>query len=143
MSNFTSILSKPMSEIEKPKPLPIGSYLCIVDGVPELTQIGQKQTDAAVFKLKVLQPLEDVDTEQLAEAGGVSNKTLRLTLFLTEDSLHRAKKLLNEHMGIEEDKTLQEALMEAQGRQVVANVSHRPSQDGTELYAEVKSTAKP
>jgi hypothetical protein len=142
MSNFQDLLDKKMDDIEKPKPLPVGSYICMVDGAPEITTIGQKQTDAIIFKMKVMQAGEDVNTDLLEEAGGVGNKTLRLTQFLTEDSLHRVKRFLNEHLEIDADLSVRAAIAEAPGRTCICVVKHRPSQDGQDLYAEIASTAK-
>lgn len=44
MADFTSILNKPMAETERPKPLPVGTYLCMVQGQPEFGESNQKKT---------------------------------------------------------------------------------------------------
>lgn len=143
MANFADVLNRPAAAVEKPKPYPIGTYLCIVDGPAEISKVGKKQTDAAIFKLKILAPGADVDPAAVAEAGGVAGKQLRITYWLTEDALYRLKQFLVDHLGLAEgSKTLGELLAEAPGCQVYANVGHRPSEDGQTLYADVKSTAK-
>jgi len=139
MSNFADILSKKVDQIEKPKPLPVGTYLCLIDGAGEYVKLGANQTDAIKIKVKVLQAGEDVDDEALIEAGGVSEKTLFVTLFLTEDAAWRSKKFLVETLGIDGDgKSLGELFTEIPGKTFRGVIGHRPSKDGTEIYAEIK-----
>ena len=142
MSNFSDILNTTVDSIEKPKPLPVGSYLAVVAGPPEIGPIGQKQTLAAKYQLKILRALEDVDHVLLNDMGGIrDNQTVNHTLFLTADAAWRAKEF-TEHCGVEGLSTLGEALGAVQGRQVIVKLKHRPSQDGTQLYSEIASTAK-
>lgn len=141
--NFQSVLNTKADAIEKPKPYPVGTYLCVVDGPVEFTTIGQKQTDAAILQLKIIQPGPDVDMAAVAEAGGVAGKRLRHTIFLTADSAWRAKQFLVEHLGLEAGtKSLGELFAEVPGRQVMVTVKHRTAQDGSAIYAEVGGTAK-
>jgi hypothetical protein len=139
--NFTSILDRPMSTAERPKPLPVGTYLCVVDGQPKFDQSKQKKTDFVEFTLKVLQPQDDVDAEAVAELkDGVQGKTLRATYYLTEDALWRLKEFLG-HLGIEEGTGFRDAISQAPGNQVLASVRHRASQDGQAVFAEIAATA--
>lgn len=144
MANFADVLNKPAAEVEKPKPYPVGTYHCLVDGPAAIEKVGKKQTDAAIFKYKILAPGPDVDPSALAEIpGGMAGKQLRHTMWLTEDSLYRLTQLLEDHMGIDKaGKTVGEMLAEAPGRQLMVTVGHRPSEDGQTLYSEVKSTAR-
>lgn len=142
-ANFANILSKPAADIERPKPLPVGQYLGIVMGMPEMKEIGQKNTPCAEFKIRVLSAGDDVDKTALADAGGLENKTMTARFFLTDDSMYRLKEFLTEHLGIEEGKrTIGQLLSDAPNRQVYIQVAHRPSQDGQQIYAEIKSTSK-
>ncbi len=140
MSNFADILSTPMSAVEKPKPRPVGSYIGVVVGQPKIEKIGQKETLAAIFTIKLLAPGPDIDTTQLAEAGGIGERTVRLTQFLTQDALWRTKAFLTA-LGLEDTGTVGELLMQTTGRQALFKIRHRPSQDGAELYEEVDSVA--
>lgn len=147
MANFQDILSKPAAQIEPPKPLPVGTYLCIIDGQPEFAKIGKDQTDCLNFKLKPMQALPDVDQtalqESLSAGQSLSDKSIRHRLFLTEASIWRLKQFLVDHLGIEEgSKTLGELIPEAQGRQVNVSLGHRVSDDGQQVFTEVKGTAK-
>ena len=94
-------------------------------------------------QVKVLAPQGDVDMEALSLAGGAQGKTLRQTFFLTEDALYRLKDFLTESCGIEANgRTLGEMIPDVVNRQFLATVKHRPSQDGTQVYAEISGTAK-
>jgi len=142
MSNFADILNKQNDDIERPKPLPVGTYLGIVSGPPEIGPIGQKQTLAAKYSIKLLAPQADVDQSALMEMGGIGERSVTHTLFLTADAAWRAKEFL-EHCGVETSgKTLGESLAEAPGRQVMVKLKHRPSPDGTQLYTEIAATAQ-
>jgi hypothetical protein len=143
MTNFVDALNRKADEVERPKPLPVGTYLCTIPGPPEMKTIGKNSTPAAEFSVKVIQPREDVDSEALLAVGGAGGKTLRLTFYLTEDALFRLKEFLVDTCGIEPGgRTLGEMIPEAVNRMFNVTVKHRPSQDGTQIYAEIAGTAK-
>lgn len=142
MASFQDILDQTVNEIERPKPYPIGTYLCLVDGPPEFKKIGQNQTDCIDFNLKIMQPGETVDPAEIEAAGGVIGKIIRHRLFLTDDAKWRLDQFLFEHLDIPFGTSRKQAIAAAQGHQVYATIGHRPSQDGTQMFAEIKSTAK-
>jgi hypothetical protein len=140
-ANFTDILNTPMSDIAKPKPRPVGTYVGVVTKAPEIKKIGQKETLAAIFDVKVISPGPDIDASELAAAGGIGERHLRVTQFLTEDALWRLKNFLLA-LGLEDDgSSIGKLLAETPGRQALFKIKHRPSQDGSELYEEVDSVA--
>lgn len=155
MANFQDILSKPSAAIEAPKALPPGTYLCIVEGQPAFSKVGQNQTDVVDFILKPMQAQGDVDADALAAclavkdaAGNVigakplADRKIRHRLFVTEDSVYRVKNFLD-HCDVEEGtRSLGERIPMAMGKQVLATMGHKSSNDGTQIYGEVKSTAK-
>ncbi len=138
---FSSVLDTPAGDIERPKPLPVGSYVCVVQGQPRIDKSTKKQTEFVEYTLKLLEALDDVDDEALKDIGGIKDKTTRITFYLTENSIFRLKEFL-EHCGIEmEDKgSLRQYIGEATGQQVVAHIVHEASQDGDAVYARVKNT---
>jgi hypothetical protein len=141
MASFQDILNKKADDVERPKPLPPGTYLGVVEGLPEFAEIGKNQTPVANLKIKLLAAEDDVDSDALREMGGALGKSLRHRLFLTEDAAWRVKQFLEEHLGINGDgKTLGELFNEAPGNQVKVVVKHRPSQDGQTIYAEIDRT---
>jgi hypothetical protein len=139
--SFMNILNKPAASIEAPKVLPAGRYLCMVDGPYKFNKVGKNETDCVDFNLKPTQPI-DVDPNLLAEAlNGASlfDRKILLRLFVTEDSAHRLKKFLHEDLGIPLT-TFNQMLPEAINKEVIVQLTHRPSSDGTQLFQEVKKT---
>lgn len=141
--NFQSILDTPAESIEKPKPLPQGSYLCTVKGLPRFDKSTKKQTPFVEFTLQLNHAGEDVDQEELAAMGGIANKTLKATFYYKEeepDSLWRAMEFL-EHCGVEKSGSPRTMIDSSPNSEVVAYVKHEPSTDGTSVFAVVGKTA--
>lgn len=141
MASFQDILNKKADEVEKPKPLPPGTYLGVVSGLPEFGEIGQNKTPVANLKIKLLSAGEDVDQDALKEINGWQGKEIRHRLFLTEDAAWRVKQFLEEHLGLDgAGKSLGELFNDAPGQQVKFVLKHKPSQDGQSIYAEIDRT---
>jgi len=138
--NFGSLLDKAPSEIDKPKPLPEGQYLWVVQGLPRYDKSSKKQTEFVEFTLKALQVGADVDQDELEAMGGIADKTTRATFYLTEGSLWRLKEFLI-HCGVEEMDSLREMVEEAQNCQVVGYIKHEASNDGESFFARLSKTA--
>ena len=140
--NFGALLDKPSSEVEKPKPLPQGSYTCVVQGLPKFDKSTKKGTEYVEFTLKVLAAGEDVDQDELKLMGGIQDKTIRDTYYITENALWRLKEFLV-NAGIEEDddKSLRQMIEETPGCQIIVHIKHTASQDGSSVFANVGSTA--
>lgn len=147
--NFGSILDRPSSEVEKPKPLPVGSYGCVVKGLPRFDKSSQKQTEFVEFLLQPISAGEDVDEEDLAAwmqkpdgtSRTLSDTSIRATYYLTEDSVWRLKEFLD-HLGIEEgDSSLRQRIDETPNCSVIAYIRHEASQDGTSIFAKLAKTA--
>ncbi len=140
--NFSAILQNQASAIEKPKPLPIGSYICTNPALPEFKELGQNKTPCAEFSLKVMASSDDVDPEQLAEFGDYKGKNVRHRMFLSENSLFRSKEELVKAFALEEEgKNLGQLFNETVNKQVLVTIKHTPTQDGTDIYAEVEGIA--
>lgn len=144
--NFSSILDQPVNEIVKPKPMPVGSYIGIVDGIPRFDKSKVQKTDFVEFNIKPMQAQEDVDQTLLGEAlngKALAEKKLRpLAFYLTEDAVYRLDSFLFEHLGIEMGTSRKQAISQAPGKQVGFVIKHEPSQDGTQIYANIASTFK-
>lgn len=144
MANFQDILNKPMDDIKAPVPLPIGTYLCIVDGQPTIGELGKNKNTAVTFNLKFMQAQQDVDHAALMDAlrgGSLSDRSIRYTLWVTDDAVWRLKTFLKDHLQIDAT-TPAAAIAQSMGRQVMVSVGHRASDDGSQIYMDVKSTAK-
>lgn len=139
--NFSSVLDQKVEDIEKPKPLPVGTYIGVINAAPEIGPVGKNNTLAAKFKIKILMADSDVDQDLLSAMGGIKEREIQHTLWLTEDAAWRAKEFV-EQCGVSgASKTLRESLTECMGCQIKLNLNHRPSEDGKELYLNIKSTA--
>ena len=147
--SFEDILNKPAAEIDRPKPLPIGSYTWTVVGLPRFDKSKEKQTPFYEFNVKCSGALDDVDEDALANwarrADG-SNRQLsdfatRLTFYITEESVYRLQDFL-EHCGIDlEGKSIAQAIEDTPNSQFVGAITHSPSRDGTTVYANIGKTA--
>ena len=140
-ANFGSILDVDPDLILPPKLLPVGTYLCLVQGLPRLDKSSKKQTEFVEFTLKVLEAYKDVDADELEEIGGIVDKTIKATYYLTPDSTIFLKNFLFNDLGLENEGSLRPSLEKAMGNEVLATVRHEPSQDGTRMFARVGSTA--
>lgn len=146
---FASILDQQSTEVERPKPLPVGTYICVVNGLPRFDKSSKKQTEFVEFNLRPLQAMDDVDDEALTTAltrGNGSSKalqdmTIRATYYLTEDAIWRLKKFLDDCGIDEEGLTLRQRIDQSSGRQVAANLRHEASEDGQAIFARLKDTA--
>lgn len=142
MTNFSNILDAPAAGFERPPPMPVGSYICLIQGQPERGKSDKKQTDFIRFNLQFVQPLDDVDPEALEDIGGYQGKNMPITFFVTDKSAYRLKEFLADDLGLDlEGKTFWAAAQEAPGSQVLISIRHKPTEDGKGVYAEIASTA--
>ena len=139
-TSFESILDTPATEVERPKPLPAGTYDAIVKGLPEFGESSQKKTPFARFTLAMQSAGEDVDEEELTSIGGLDGKSIKSTYYTTPDALFRLTDFL-EHCGIELDgKTIRQAIDDTPNCSVKILIGHTASADGESIFAELKKT---
>jgi hypothetical protein len=146
--NFGTLLDKPSSEVERPKPLPQGSYHCIVKGLPRFDVSSKKKTEFVEFTLAVQSAGEDVDEDDLknwmvkgdGSSRRIQDATIRATYYITEDALWRLKDFL-QHCGIEEGESIRAMIDESPNCEVIAYIRHRASEDGEAMFAELAKTA--
>jgi hypothetical protein len=139
-TSFEDILSKPARDIEAPKPLPVGTYLAQIEPQFEIKKMGKQNTDVIEYKLRILQPYDDVDMSSYPQ--GVTGITRRFRLWVTEDSQYRLKKFFIDTLGLDETKSISALIPEAVGLQLAVTIKHRPSEDGSTLYDEIDRTAR-
>lgn len=153
MASFQDILKRKASEIKPPPAYPVGSYHCLVDGLPEQQESNQKGTPCRVYKFKIMQPMSDVNRDDLAKIeGGVQGKILSgqgvgTAFYITEASVFMYKAFLAEALGIDpkegtpEEKSIEQMEAEAPGKQLIVKLKHDVSQDGKRLYHRVDGFA--
>ena len=140
--DFSKILSKQADQIEKPKPLPVGTYLCNNPQLPKFIGVGKNETPCAEFGLVILAPQEDVAAEDVQAYGEVRGKNIRHRMFLTEGTEFRTKEELVNAFGVQEEgMSLGQMFNETINRQVLVTIKHRPSDDGMNMYHEVEKLA--
>ena len=150
MATFQEILNKKAASIEPPKPLPVGTYLCLISGQPEFGKIGKNNVDHVDFPLKFIQADNDVDQHMLQESLHQKDGTYKalqdykqsLRFFMTDDAVWRIVKFLVEDLGLDEEKSLAQLIPEAMGRQVYVTFGHRASDDGSRVFMDPRGTRK-
>lgn len=96
--NFGAILENTkLDDIEKPKPLPAGSYIAAV-GAHKLGESSKKGTPYIEYEFKIESALDDVDPDELEDFGDITKKTLRGQFYLTESALFMLKDFLTVHV---------------------------------------------
>lgn len=141
--NFQSILDDSPSEVVRPKPLPVGTYVFVV-GPPTMGKSNKKGTPFVEFQLRAIAADDDVDVDELDTMGGFEGKTIRHTFYLTEDAVYRLDEF-HEHCGIDLAQSLSRRSRndEVINAQVRGYVSHRqadPNDPDSPVFAEIKRT---
>ena len=94
MTDFDAILNTKMDDIEKPRPLPSGTYTFIISDY-ETGESINKGTPFIRFKCSPVSAGADVDAAEL-QGISLTNRKLSLTFWMTDDSKHRFKSFLSD-----------------------------------------------
>jgi hypothetical protein len=125
--NFNALLDKQADDIKPPQPLPLGTYLFIVQK-KEYGVSSQKKTPYLRVYLKPMQAEADVDPVQLQELD-LEKMTLRDEFYLTEAAMYRLKEFV-EKCGISTTgRQMLECVNSIDGCYVKAHVKIRPNKD--------------
>ncbi len=93
--NFMDIANQRMDEIERPKNLPIGTYLCQVDGIPEKGEVANGKYETLDFTFRIISA-QDVDDEDLRDYGDITTQKVRHRfMFNTEDENGAQRSIYN------------------------------------------------
>jgi uncharacterized iron-regulated membrane protein len=138
---FSSILDRKGTDIKRPPPMPVGTYVWVVKGLPRFDKSSKKQTDFVEFNVVALQALDDVDPGDLEAMGGVVDKTTTITFYLTEKSAYRLTEFMHDDLGIDDDQETRAMIDQTPGKQFLGHVKHVPSSDGKGVYWEIDQTA--
>jgi hypothetical protein len=134
-TDFRSLLAKPADSIEKPKPLPAGTYTGTINKY-EYGKSKEKKTPYVRYFLQINEAGEDVDPVEL-DGVDLSKKQLRRDYYLTDDAEYRVKELW-ESCGIDgTGRSLGEILPDLIGCSVIIEVTQRNSEDGLTTYNDV------
>jgi hypothetical protein len=134
-NTFTSLLEKKVADVERPVPLPPGSYDALVKSFDFGEARNEKKTPYVKFTYNILSPREDVDADAFEECGGMarlSRAAINDSFYITEDALFRLREFLEIKLGLEDEvaeMSLKEAISEAINRSVVVQLIHAPSKN--------------
>jgi hypothetical protein len=144
MPNFGAVLDTPASDIKPPPPFPAGPYLCVVQGLPKYDVSSKQKTEFAQYTLQPLQVMEAEMQEGVDAIGGLTDKTINATFYLTEKAIWRLKEFLVNCIGEDEVNgagTLRESMEAVTGSQVIAYMKHEASDDGKRTFAKFSGSA--
>lgn len=155
MTNFLDALNTKISDIEKPKLMPVGTYIWAVNK-PHKESTSK---DGKWFTIEIpcvpkapYEDAEDVDMDELAAFGPLKSapNSIRFMLDLQaegsveqEKFLYNLKRFLLDTLRIEgeEDSTIKELLAKMVGAEFIAQASHRYVPEREETYCDVKNFA--
>lgn len=143
---FTSILSNAkLGEIERPKPLPAGSYVALIKTWTFDQTKSEKKTPFARVELEIKAALDDVNQVDLEEFGSVDGKKVKHDFYLTENSLFGLQQFVLEHVGLDlQGMSLDQALPQTVNNQVGVKIKHEIDKNNPEIvYARVDGTFNP
>ncbi len=127
--DFRSVLGQKVNEVEKPKPIPPGTYDAIIKNFELLEKLGKQENPAVRFTFHGFQPGADVDMDQLETAGGMealSRRTMGFLFWLTPDAMWRLKEFLTEVCHLETDnRSFEEVLPETKNVGVKVVIEER------------------
>jgi hypothetical protein len=135
MADFEDVLSIPVNDIEAPKARPAGTYRGQVIGLPVSREWDSKAGEhfkAFDFKVKLLEPMEDVSQDDLSEQPPINDWPVQTytQFYHNEGSLFGLKVLLTEGFKLDGDgKTLRQLLAETPGQQAGFHITQEPYKD--------------
>lgn len=132
MPNFMEILDKKVGDIERPPLLPVGTYRWVVDGYKTDT-VANGEWEVLDFTMKIIEPMPDVDEDDLKQFGNVVGQTRRHRFMFPTNPDEAAnfaktefnlKRFLEEHLQIDgaDKMSLKEALANCKGHQCLATI---------------------
>ncbi len=130
--DFTAELNTNFDAVERPRPLPAGSYTMIIKN-KELGRSKQKGTPYVRYFVSPIAPREDVPLDELEAMADWRETELRLDFYITPKSNFRIKEFL-EALGVSTaGRTIADLIDEPLGKTIIGAVRHEPSNrnDGT------------
>lgn len=150
--NFQEALNTRAEEIERPALIPVGLYKATVIKVPTMDTIADGRFDVCDFILRLTEPVEGVDEDELRAYGGLTQGSIirHRFLFNKEDdanfkrTLFHLKTFLRDHLQVDfpDSMPLKQALNESVNSQCIVLIRNRPDKNNADnVYSEVGKTA--
>jgi hypothetical protein len=129
MGIFDDLANTKLNDVERPKNIPEGHYLAMFGGMWAENKAKTGNVSAR-FPLRLVAPQDDVDAEELAQAGGLpaqDKQKYTFDFWLSPESLYRFTEFAKA-MGVPDSMNLVEALehVGTSGDTFVITVKHRP-----------------
>lgn len=86
--SFADLAQVRAGDVERPKPMPEGHYRALISG-PMKEHKAKSGNLAMRFPFKLQEPGDDVDADQLAEAGGLPDKEFTIDFWMSPDARWR------------------------------------------------------
>ena len=144
--NFAGILDLPMNEIKEPALIPTGTYRAMLGQFKIDVAKNENQTPFCEYPVTLISPEGDVDETEFADFGGIAKLAKvkqRLTLYLTEDSLFRAKEFVANTLGLGEEDApnLRIGFQAGVNQTILVTIGHRLDKKTNKPRAEITGTA--
>lgn len=141
-TQYADILNTARDDIKEPQPLPLGSYVAMVKGLPRIDKGGKNNNDFAEYEFSLVSAGADVDQNELAAAGGLP-RDLKHTFWITPKSLFIIERFFEAaQIDRVSAPTISEALTQTPGRSVTIQVVLGKANAKTgKQYAEISNFA--
>lgn len=134
-ADFKDLLKINLDDVEKPKPVPAGTYTGRIAKY-EFNESSNKKTPFVRYYVQLTGAEADVDSDAL-EGINLAEKQLRKDYYITKDALYRLKDFLGS-CGIEvQGRALGETIPESLNASVILDVKQRNSEDGKDIFNDV------
>ena len=125
--NWSDLANTKTGDVERPPLRPIGHYVGVFSGKAETGESSKKGTLYATFPVQIQEALEDVDADQLAEAGGANFKS-EYTFWLSPKALWMITEF-GKSMGASDELNVMELIewLGDTGEAIVFQGTHEPN----------------
>lgn len=137
--DFTGILGQEVGSAPQPTPVPVGTYIGQIDGLPKTRAVTRKDGSTVgilTVSIGLTEPGEDVSAEELEEAGGLIRngkpRTVRADFWQDTEAEKGWSWQLDSFLagfGFT-DGSYAQAFEELPGRQVTVLIKHRTDDNG-------------
>lgn len=86
--SFAELAQVRAGDVERPKAVPQGHYICQFTG-PMKEHVAKSKNTAMRFPFRPVAPGDDVDAEQLSEIGGIPDKDYYFDFWMSPDARYR------------------------------------------------------
>lgn len=135
--NFTDVLDTPMDSIERPKPLPTGTYIGQIVGLPSSKEVTTKNGEQVTLNInvKLVTPQQLDNPDALSDYGDITTaRPLQRTFWFSKpaspEELWAFRQFCVNTLKVDTTgKSMKQVCAELQGKQLIVTVGHNVYQD--------------